>query len=269
MPQMRRGVIVLAVFESIALACAEPRAPLAEGPPASPQPPGAALFGDWHVAALGAPPDGVEASRGDIAKCYIGVPPGRAELDLKLRRGWAQVDTVWGPSRRDGSRIGQVCILHPPPGSVPHLLRSVRPLPSGALEGTLVEVSGAWLVDESVAPDGATFLLASGVVVVARGTALAPTRALLARSAAPPAPLPMAPEVAFFFWTHDPRPRLVWHLDDARRTRVERQTYSSPAAAESEAASMRTSMATIERHLPESKHTVIWWHGSDVFQMTR
>lgn len=245
-----------------------PRTPLPEGPRASPLPEGVPPLSAWHQAVLGAAPEAASASLAGIASCSVSTKEPLAELDLKLRRGWAQIDTVWLVNRPGVDTAAQVCVFHPPAGAVPHALRNVRPLPSGVLEGTLVEVSGKWLTEETVVSDGATFLLAGGVVVVARGTALAPTRALLDRDPAPPPPLPMTADVSFwtYWFTSTPTPRLHWRLRGG--TRVERQTYRSPAEAADAASRSHAVFSRMEQQTPEPRRTRVWWHGTEMFELS-
>lgn len=263
-----RSVLGLSLFVA---ACAPalgegPLTPLPEGPQASPFPAEVPPLSAWQQDALGAAPEAASASLADIASCGVSTNAPLPELDLKLRRGWAQVDTVWAGSRPGVDTTAQVCVFHPPAGAVPHMLRNVRPLPSGVLEGTLVEVSGKWLTEETVVQDGATFLLAGGVVVVARGTALPPTRALLARQAAPPAPLPMTTDVTYWISWFTPNPRLLWHLRGG--TRVERRTYGSPTEAADAASRSQAVFARMEQQTPEPRRTRVWWHGAEMFQMS-
>jgi hypothetical protein len=266
--RLKRAVLGLALLVG---ACAPafgegPLTPLPEGPRASPLPAGVPPLSAWHQAALGTAPEAASASLADIASCIVSTKTPLPELDLGLRRGWAQVDTVWAGSRTGADTTAQVCVFHPPAGAVPHLLRNVRPLPSGVLEGTLVEVSGEWLTEETVVQDGATFLLAGGVVVVARGTALLPTRALLARQAAPPAPLPMDTDVAYWTLWFTSTQRLVWRLRGG--THVRRETYGSPAEAADAASRSQAVFSRIEQETPEPRRTRVWWHGAEMFELS-
>ncbi len=140
------------------------------GPALSPGPALPQIHGEWHRWALGQEPGGVSAFR-----------PPEALHDLTCGVGnekfWAQLDRVSVPDEA----LNELCLFFPAPGaSPPPLQRPIR-LPSGAVEGQ--------------SDDGARFLLHGNVLVVARGAAIAPLRALLIQNATPPPPLPIAPWV--------------------------------------------------------------------------
>jgi hypothetical protein len=130
------------------------------------------------------------------AHCAGGTSGFLPELD-DFGFGWAQNDTFDGQGAADPSQEAHVCVFHPVPNVVPsHALRNPRPLASGALEGALWE-------DHKLQGNGVAFLLEAGVVVVARGSAVARVRDKVSRSATPPPPLPMANEV--HQWTYSTR----------------------------------------------------------------
>lgn len=106
-----------------------------------------------------------------------------------LESGWAQIDeAAMGPRQQDAV----VCVLHPARAVGAPSLPNAHPLPSGALEADLGD-------------GGTAFALQGGVAVVARGSAIATARSLVARSPAPPPPLWIRPDVKSWTFTLNPQ----------------------------------------------------------------
>jgi hypothetical protein len=223
-------------------------------------------YDGFHKAALGDAPEGASAVAAESNDCTPMGPGPLHFLDARLRHGWVQADTVWSKSFPGGRTAGLVCIFYPAVPGAPRSLDRARALPSGALEGPVRETIGSVLSAPEVdAPDAAAFLFPmSGVLVIARGTAIGATRALAARAQTLPPPMPLPRDVvSWVFWQRQqPRSTLFWNLRDGDR--LERETYPSPTAA-SDAV---TAQAAVVASLPPTSAPPdkTWWRGANVYR---
>jgi hypothetical protein len=76
----------------------------------------------------------------------------------------------------------------------------------------------------------------------------------------------MTTDVASWTFWLTSMPRLLWRLHDG--TRVQRETYRSPAEAADAAARSQAIYAGIEQQTPEPRRTRIWWHGAEMFHLS-
>lgn len=191
----------------------------------TPGPTSPTLSTAWHDEALGERPRWVQARRTQTTlgpHCSGGTSQFLAALD-DIRGYWAQEDTFEGATARDRSTEGVVCVFYPSPDVVPtNVMREPKRLASGALEGELWE-------DHKRQIDGAAFLLEAGVVVVARGRAVARVRAMVEKSASPPPPLPIADAVEQWTYSESSGPELHWLLFNG--VSLERRTFANETEA--------------------------------------
>ncbi len=206
----------------------------------------------WHDDALGEAPRWVQANRPVShllgSHCAGGTSGYFPSLD-GFGSQWVQVDTFEGATHSgDRAQEATVCVFFPAPDVVPsYAPQSPRRLPSGALEGELWE-------NGKRQSNGATFLLEAGVVVVARGGAVARVRNSVTKSAAPPPPLAIADDV--HQWTYSASDGRSVHWLLANGVSLERHPHGTEVEA-------KEYLAGQFPLYPPTKR--VWRHGTDVY----
>lgn len=217
----------------------------------------------WYGTAIGAKVLRLEASRGErfgnlvtrSFSCGNGEPAGRDSDE-----GWAQMDLAEGfgdPVASDTRP--RVCIYYPEPSAPPRSLVRPRRLPSGVLEG---EVWHFFFTEVKPIPSDAAFLLEDGVIIVAHGAAVAPTRAMLAARPSRPPPLGIPPDIER--WKYSEwwgTPSLKWtHRDGSTGSAT---VFASEGAARSAAAQTARFTALLpSAHLERNWVSGTVWYSS-------
>lgn len=247
---------------------AEPPAAGEAAPLASPGPALGSFEGDWHARAFGRSPHTVRATRVALgnerpsctSKVFV------SSSSARYAQGLVQIDELEGPAGEGLSLDPVLCVLHyggdggrdgAPLRARPELQASPRVLPSGVIE------NGVYNLHSESPNGGSAFVFPNDVIVIAYGSAIAPTRALVSTSAASPAPLPVSAGV--YRWSgsrEGARWRLSWDSLDGRERRIHHYEDETNARG-AELANGAAVPALLAKYLANDLR--VWRQGTDVY----